>query len=149
MPLHQRGLKEHQENRFVPYVLKAELSILQVATANPTLTDQEVRESLRQLARALKRSGPATASLDGSAVRSMSENMADVIGQMALTSLAEGLDEQGPLPVEDLIGILGTIRSSINTWSYGPRSRAYFAFLAQFFEDMGIIVRPVEEGDTN
>ncbi len=150
------ALKPHQEERFVPYIMRAELAILQVATADPAVTDEGVRDSVARLVRTLKHSAPLTATLDAAAARTLAPSARDETGRRVLLALGEALAENGPLSIDDAVGVLGTIKSSAGTWSQGPRSQAYLAYLREFFASMGLVVvadespaaaRSVPDGD--
>jgi hypothetical protein len=134
------ALKPHQEERFVPYIMHAELAILQVATAEPALTDDGVRESIARLVRTLKHSAPLASELDAAAARAQIPSARDELGRRVLAGLAEALAESGPLLLDDVVGVLGTVKSSAGTWSQGPRSQAYLAYLREFFAGMGLVV---------
>jgi hypothetical protein len=145
--MRKRLLGKYRRDEFTPYTMQTELDILGLATADPALTDEDVREALRQLVRTLKRSGDLSRPFGAADAQALSEAAGDPVGVAAMAGLVQALAEQGPLSVEDVIGVLGTIRSSARTWSQGPRSRGYLTFLARFFENMGIIVLPGEEED--
>jgi hypothetical protein len=133
-------LQWHQEDKFVPYVMKIELGILQASKIDPTLNDQQIKESLRQLMRAFKRSSSDKAVCDAARARGIATSVKDNNLPPIVNNLAQALEENGPLPVEDIVGVISTARSSISAWSVGHNSQTYLAFLEQFFADLGIIV---------
>ena len=133
-------LKPHQSERFVPYIMRIELGILQVAVADPALTDDDARQAIAHLVRAHKRSGAGSAPFDAAAAEALGQAAEEVTGRRIMVSLAVALEKEGPLPVEDVIGVLGVVKSSAGAWSQGPRSRAYLLYLQDFFADMGIVV---------
>jgi len=145
-PIAPLPLKPHQSERFVPYIMRIELGILQVAVADPALTDDDARQAIAHLVRALKRSGAGSAPFDAAAAEALGQAAAEATGQRIMVSLAVALEKEGPLPVEDVIGVLGVVKSSAGAWSQGPRSRAYLRYLQDFFADMGIVVTKSDAG---
>ncbi len=133
--------KKHQEERFIPYVMKVELGILQASKVDPTLADDDMKETLRLLMRAFKRSGPGAADCDAARAKEIAGAVQGIAASLVADNLAQALDENGSLPAEDVIGVLSTAKGSISPWSQGPRSRSYLAFLEEFFAGMGIVVQ--------
>src|SRR5512143_2180173 len=121
--------KKHQEERFIPYVMKVELGILQASKVDPTLADEDMKETLRLLARAFKRAGPGgPAACDAARAKEIAGAGKGGAASLIAGNLAQALDENGSLPAEDIIGVLSTAKASISPWSQGPRSRTYLAF---------------------
>lgn len=134
------ALKPHQEERFVPYIMSAELAVLQVATADTALSDEGVREAIGRLVRLLKHSGPLKTVLDAESARALGRSARDEVARWIMRNLSDALAEHGALPLSDIVGVLGTVKSSAGTWSQGPRSHAYLDYLRDFFGEMGVIV---------
>jgi hypothetical protein len=67
-----------------------------------------------------------------------------ILGQLKLA-----FEKHGPLPVEDVIGILREVNSSVGTWNRGMRGQEYLKYIKDFLGGMGIEVRQLtpEEAD--
>ncbi|RMF21755.1 MAG: hypothetical protein D6765_15215 [Bacteroidetes bacterium] len=55
--------------------------------------------------------------------------------------MKRAFEKYGPLPPEDVIGILKVIRRSIKTWGYGPNQRGYLIYLQDFLGKVGVHVQ--------
>jgi len=111
-----------------------------------TLTDYEVEAALVQMIGLLRdRKSPILPSPDASTQDSVTVS-GENRQQMVITLIQMNwrfLQENGELPGrEDLIGILRTVLSSLETWrSESLNSQGYLRFLEGFMKDLGVNVR--------
>ena len=53
-------------------------------------------------------------------------------------NLQSAFEDNGPLEAEDVIGILGVIKTSVKRWSIGAHRRGYLTFLEDFLGQAGV-----------
>ena len=94
-------------------IIKIESGILQAATIDPTLTDGQVEQVLQQLIRGLKKVEPATRQLNDSVITRMSETSNDLVSECIISNFSASLNDTGILSIEDGIGMLRVIKSSL------------------------------------
>jgi hypothetical protein len=147
-----RPIKDYREDKYVPYIFKAETGIVQAWAIDPDLRDGDVREALRGLISPLKKSGVLpeilTKEVDASADSSEDEeirieggNQNSLLQTLMLNNLRQAFEEQGPLEAEDVIGILTVINNSVGSWNVGMRGQGYLNYIKDFLGKMGVQAR--------
>jgi hypothetical protein len=62
-------------------------------------------------------------------------------------NLRLAFERYGPLPAEDVMGILGVIKTSVKRWSVGMHRRGYITYIEGFLGQMGVKVQKLTEED--
>ncbi|MCL4300396.1 MAG: hypothetical protein KJ077_31970 [Anaerolineae bacterium] len=138
--------KDYRSERYAMYIAHAETGLLQAGTIDPDLTDGDVSQALEDLISRLKQPELAELLLSQQTGESQSSE-AKLEGQHAfvqnfvLMNLHSAFERYGPLDAEDVIGILGVIKSSVKKWSVGPHRRGYLTFIEGFLGNMGVKVQ--------
>lgn len=137
-----RPIKDYRSDEYLPYIFKAETGILKAWGIEPDMTDGNVRQALRELISQLKESStlprPLTADVTSEPVRIEAERIEDLIQNFILYHLRQAFEAQGPLSIEDLIGVLKTINHSIGAWNVGMNQQGYLNYLEGFLGKMGV-----------
>jgi len=135
--------KKYRSDKFVPYIMQAEIGIHEAATMRPEINDAVVRSVIHHLIAQLRRGGTITAgpSVGGTAV--------DLIEWRIKGNLTQAFQEYGHISNADVIGCLRVVLGSIDTWSGPPLGpRGYLGYLAGFMEKLGVDVRLLSEQET-
>jgi hypothetical protein len=69
------------------------------------------------------------------------ENPTSFIEYFITMNLRNAFEQHGPLEAEDVIGILGVIKTSVKRHSVGMHRRGYLTFLEGFLGQMGVAVQ--------
>ncbi|NJN98972.1 MAG: hypothetical protein HC875_35200 [Anaerolineales bacterium] len=146
--------QDYRSERYVMYIVNAETGLLQAGTVDPDLTDGDVNQALEDLIARLKQ--PEAAHLLLSPRSSEPEDSeAKVEGEHAfvqhfvLMNLRSAFERYGPLDAEDVIGILGVIKSSVKKWSTGMHRRGYLTFIEGFLGQMGVKVQQLSDEEAD
>lgn len=143
--------KDYRSERYVMYIVNTETGILQASTIDPTLTDGEVSQALEDLMVQLKEPDsftkllPGQAPADSQQVDLRDESKNSFIQHFILINLRAAFERHGPLDAEDVIGILGVIKTSVKRWSIGMHRRGYLTFLEGFLGQAGVRVQQLTE----
>jgi len=138
---------DYRSEQYVMYILNAETGLLQAGTISPDLTDGDISQALDDLIARLKQPEAAHLLLSSAAGGGPQGSETKVEGEHAfvqhlvLMNLHSAFDRYGPLEVEDVIGILGVIKSSVKKWSVGMHRRGYLTFIEGFLGQMGVKVQ--------
>lgn len=145
---------DYRSERYVMYIANAETGLLQAGTIESDLTDGDVSEALDDLIARLKQ--PEAAHLLLSQRSSEPEDSeAKLEGEHAfvqhfvLMNLRSAFERHGPLDVEEVIGILGVIKSSVKKWSTGMHRRGYLTFIEGFLGQMGVKVQQLSDEEAD
>jgi hypothetical protein len=138
--------KDYRSERYVMYIANAETGLLQAGTVDPDLTDGEVSQALEDLMVRLKQPELAEALLSQKTGEPQSsedkiEGKHAFVQRFVLMNLHSAFERYGPLDAEDVIGILGVIKSSVKKWSVGMHRRGYLTFIEGFLGNMGVKVQ--------
>ncbi len=141
--------KNYQDKKYIPYIMRVEIGIIQIATADSGLTDGDVKQALRQLIKQLRLAGAPATPFKAAVVENIRLKSSDKFSPLILTNLLDTLPDNVPLLLEDAIGILDEVKSSIGVWSYDPGGQAYLDYLRGFLADVGLTIKqtPTEKGD--
>ena len=145
--------KDYRSERYTMYIMNAETGILQAATIDPTLTDGEVSQALEDLIAQLKEPDSSTklllsqAPADSQQVDLRDESKNNFIQHLVLINLRLAFERHGPLDAEDVIGILGVIKTSVKRWNIGLHRRGYLTFLEGFLGQAGVRVQQLTEDE--
>lgn len=138
---------DYRSERYTIYIANAETGLLQAGTIDPDLTDGDVSQALDDLIARLKQPeaaqlllGPAAGS-DPQSAEVKPEGEHAFVQNFVLMNLRSAFERYGPLEVEDVIGILGVIKSSVKKWSVGMHRRGYLTFIEGFLGQMGVKVQ--------
>jgi hypothetical protein len=145
-----RPIKDYRSDEYIPYVMKAEIGILQASTIDSDLTDGDVRKALESLTAQLKKPDAILKLLpdqSGEVPETSREAEADLIQSLILTNLRAAFDESGPLEAEDMIGILKVINVSVGKWNVGLHKRGYLDYIEDFLGGMGVNVRQLSQDE--
>lgn len=139
--------KDYRSEAYVMYIVKAEIGILQAATMDPELTDGDVNRALEDLIGQLQEPEALTRLLPGDTSEGVQKHTSDTssdlqgyVQHFILMNLKHAFEEHGPLEAEDVIGVLGVIKTSIKRWNMGMHRRGYLTYLEDFLGQMGITV---------
>ena len=138
-----RPIKDYRDDYFTLYIAQVETGILEAWTIEPDIRDGDVREALRKLIRDMKRTDELPAGLTAD-----NEEKADdtsLLEWRILAGLQLAFERHGSLNVEDTIGILGVINSSVGTWNRGMRGQEYLKYIQGFLGGLGVSVRQVTQ----
>ncbi|MDM8521676.1 hypothetical protein QUF64_16655 [Anaerolineales bacterium HSG6] len=117
-------------------IIKIETGILQAATIDPTLTDGQVEQVLQQLIRGLKKVEAPTRQLNDSVIARMSETSNNLVSECIISNFSASVNDTGILSIEDGIGMLRIIESSLVNWSTTKHDRSYLTYLGFFLGGM-------------
>lgn len=128
--------KDYRDDQYVPYIHKAETGIIEVWRAEPDLTDGEVRQALRDLIALIGNwdkppTEPAILDDEPSLVFA-GDSKVDQLSEAIIDGLQIAFAEQGPLTIEDLIGVLKQINYSVGNMNTGLKQQGYLRFVADF-----------------
>ena len=128
------------------YIANAETGLLQAGKINPELTDGQVSAALDDLISRLEQPELAELLLTQTAgeTQSSEAKLSDeynFVQHFVLMNLRSAFERYGPLEAEDVIGILGVIKSSVKKWSNGMHRRGYLTFIEGFLGQMGVKVQ--------
>ncbi len=137
---------DYRSDRYAIYIANAETGLLQAGTVNPDLTDGDVSQALEDLIARLKQPeaahlllSPKSSEPEGSEAKVEGEHA--FVQHFVLMNLRSAFERYGPLDAEDVIGILGVIKSSVKKWSTGMHRRGYLTFIEGFLGQMGVKVQ--------
>ncbi|GAB4433822.1 MAG: hypothetical protein Fur0044_31280 [Anaerolineae bacterium] len=133
---------DYRSEQYVMYIVNAETGLLQAGTIDPDLTDGDVSQALDDLIARLKQPEGAQLLLGPAASSETKVEGEHAFAQhFVLMNLRSAFERYGPLEVEDVIGILGVIKSSVKKWSTGMHRRGYLTFIEGFLGQMGVKVQ--------
>ncbi|MBI1881586.1 MAG: hypothetical protein HYR94_25680 [Chloroflexi bacterium] len=142
--------KDYRSERYVMYIANAETGILQAATIDPDLTDGEVSEALADLISQLEQ--PELAGLllsqktdEPEPTEAKLEGKYAFVQHFVLMNLRSAFERYGLLDTEDVIGILGVIKTSVKRWSVGMHRRGYITYIEGFLGQMGVRVQKLTD----
>ncbi len=147
-----RLAKNYRSDKYVPYIMNAEIGILQASAIDPDLTDGDVSQALMDLISQLEEpetlskllpteafDGPKEVDINGH------QGPTDFVQSLIMMNLRTAFDQYGPLGAEDVIGILDVIKTSVKRWNIGMHRRGYLTYLEGFLGQMGVTVRELSE----
>jgi hypothetical protein len=144
--------KDYRSERYVMYIANTETGILQAATIEPDLTDGEVSAALEDLISKLEQ--PELAGLllspktdEPQQAEAKVEGDHAFVQNFVLMNLRLAFERYGPLPAEDVMGILGVIKTSVKRWSVGMHRRGYITYIEGFLGQMGVKVQKLTDED--
>lgn len=137
-----RPIKDYRDDHFTLYIAQVETGIVEAWTIEPDLRDGDVREALRKMIREMKRSDQLP---DLAADDEEKPDGTSFLEWQILAGLRQAFEKHGPLNVEDTIGILGVINSSVGTWNRGMRGQEYLKYIKDFLRGMGVTMRQVTQ----
>jgi hypothetical protein len=138
-----RPIKNYQDDVYLPYIYKAEKGIIYVWEEIPDLTDGDVREALRDLIKIIEGwdiSLETAADLTDVSLVFDDEYPIDLLCGAIIDGLISAFQQEGPLSIEDLIGVLKQINYSVGNMNIGMRQQGYLRFVSRFLTSM-------EDGD--
>ncbi len=128
-----RPINNYRAERYIMHIMNVEIGILQASTADPELTDSEVKATLKGLITELRVS------------KSISEiTPSNLTAKLIMEGLKQAFNKHGVLTKEDIIGIFDVIIHSITAHSE-TRGRGYLNYLKKFLEKIGVKVRKVSK----
>jgi hypothetical protein len=138
------AFKDYRSDEFVPYIMRAEMGLLQAGQVDPTLTDGEVSQALTELMRQLEQpealqrwlAEPETDEADPLTINT--EAKSDFIHRLIFMNLQDAFAQEGPISAEDVSGILKVIRTSVKRWGHGDHRRGYLTYIEGFLGQMGV-----------
>ncbi len=137
---------DYRSERFTMYIANAETGILQASKVAPELTDGDVSQGLADLIAALNdpvQAEKLLASRTQADDEESSQKQDDLglVPHFIMINLRMAFDQYGPLPAEDVIGILDVIKTSVKRWGHGAHRRGYLTFIEGFLGRAGIETR--------
>lgn len=143
--------KDYRSERYVMYIMNAETGLLQAATIEPDLTDGDVSQALDDLMSRLRQPELFAKLLSAQGAKDSEspalEDRNAFIQHFILLNLRTAFERHGPLDAEDVIGILGVIKTSAKRWSIGMHRRGYLTFLEGFLGQAGVRVQQLTEDE--
>ncbi|PKO21253.1 MAG: hypothetical protein CVU38_15755 [Chloroflexi bacterium HGW-Chloroflexi-1] len=137
-PAPRATVKDYRTERFVPYIMRAEIGIHEAATIESSINDAAVRHTLHRLIGQLKRGDQIASGAESG------DGSDDLIEWRIKDNLAQVFAQDGPISNADLIGCFGVILKSIDTWTGPPLGqRGYLGHLSGFMQQLGVNVRQV------
>ena len=137
-PVPRATAKDYRTDRFVPYIMRAEIGIHEAATIEPEINDAAVRHTLHRLIGQLKRGAQIASGAESG------DGSDDLIEWRIKDNLTQAFAQYGPISNTDLIGCFGVILKSIDTWTGPPLGkRGYLGHLSGFMQQLGVNVRQV------
>lgn len=136
-----KPVKDYRSDKYTPYIFKAEVGILEAWKMEPDLRDGDVRQTLRNLIRTMKRTNQLPPELTGSTEKSAQT----LLEWRILDQLSGTFQEDAPLDVEDTIGILTVVNHSVGAWNRGMRGQEYLKYIDGFLGDTGVEVRQLTD----
>lgn len=136
--------RKYKTPEYVPILKETEVGIYEChVMSGRTLTDDAVEAALVGLI-ALLRAGASPALPPADALTLDRDHLEELVVE-CIRNRWHFLEERGELPArDDLIGILRTILSSLETWrSQNLHSQSYLRFLDGFMKDLGVSVQMV------
>jgi hypothetical protein len=137
--------KNYRDERYVMYIANAETGILQAGTIDADLTDGDVYRALEDLISKLQKPGTYEKLFPREMPKEPDEvdpdDRKDIDGMVQgfiLMNLRSAFQKHGPLEAEDVIGILGVIKTSVKRWSVGMHRRGYLTYIEGFLGQMGV-----------
>lgn len=128
--------KTYEEDQFIPYFHDAEAGILQTWEAFPDLRDGDVRQVLRGLISDIEKAGELPPRLQNPQERQKVDlevaDQYDMMRQLILLGLENAFYNQGPLSLEDTIGVLKRMNYSVGNMNLGMKGQNYLHFLSDF-----------------
>lgn len=139
---------DYRSERFTMYIANAETGILQASKVAPELTDGDVSQALTDLiaelqdpARAEALLTPGTETPEDEGEGEQEKDQLGIVPHFILMNLYSAFDRYGPLPAEDVIGILDVIKTSVKRWGHGTHRRGYLTYIEDFLGQMGVETR--------
>lgn len=132
--------KDYHTAKYVEYIFRAEVGILQADALLPELTDGEVLDALKKLANRIHASG----------LPRFQEQPSGVDGLIASLVVHEWEDifrRKGRLSRQDMVGCLNTLIESAEVHARRPSGRSYLKYLRKFMKRAGVSIEavPVEQ----
>ncbi len=137
--------KNYRDDRYVIYIANAETGILQAGTIEANLTDGDVYQALEDLISQLQEPDTysklftsETSEEPDELEKKKKKEIDGLVQTLILMNLRSAFQEHGPLEAEDVIGILGVIKTSVKRWSVGMHRRGYLTYIEGFLGQMGV-----------
>jgi len=136
-----KPVKDYRSDKYIPYIFKVEVGILEAWKMEPDLRDGDVRQALRNFIKTIKHTNKLPPELIGS-----EEKSAQTILEWRILDQLSGIfQEETPLSVEDTIGILNEVNRSVGAWNRGMRGQEYLKYIDGFLGDTGVEVRQLTD----
>ncbi len=132
-----KPIKDYRDAEYVPYIFKTETGILEAWKLQPDLQDGDVRQTLRNLIKTMKSTGQLPPEL----TNSQDKSAQTLLEWRILDQLSNTFQEEGPLSVEDTIGVLSQVNYSVGAWNRGMRNQEYLKYIDDFLGGAGVEVR--------
>lgn len=136
-----KPIKDYRSDEYIPYIFKAEVGILEAWKMVPDLRDGDVRQALRNLIKAMKRTDQLPPELTGSPEKSTQS----LLERRILDQLSDIFQEETALSVEDTIGVLTEVNHSVGAWNRGMLGQEYLKYIDGFLGDVGVEVRQLTD----
>jgi hypothetical protein len=136
--------KDYRSDQYIPYIMNVETGILEAATIDPGLTDGDVKQTIESLISRLKEPETLPQLLPGESTDTPTlppEGEGSYVQALIMMNLQRAFNENGPLEVEDVIGILKVINHSLSKWNIGLHKRGYLDYLQDFLGEVGVNVQ--------
>ena len=140
--------KDYRSDQYIPYIMNIETGILEAATINPGLTDGDVKQTVENLISRLKEPEILPQLLPSESVDTPTptpEGEGSYVQALIMMNLQYAFNENGPLEVEDVIGILKVINHSLGKWNIGLHKRGYLDYLQNFLGELGVNVQKLSQ----
>ena len=134
--------RNYRTEKYIEYIFKAEMGVLQAAKLLPELTDGEALDALRKLVARIRSSGLPR-------FREQPTDTEGLIAWLIVQGWEDLFRSQARLSKRDMIGCLNTVVESAETHVRKPGGRSYLKFLEKFMKRAGVSVRvePVTESE--
>jgi tetratricopeptide (TPR) repeat protein len=130
-----------RKDRYVPYILRAEIGIHEAALILPELTDADVQAAVRELIGQLQQGRPISQP-PGLALKERQK----LVGSRMRENLELAFRQSGPIANHEVVGCLRVILDSIDAWTGRPLGgRGYLGYLAGFLRKAGVEVRQLSQ----
>jgi hypothetical protein len=129
-----RQSKNYRTERYVEYILAAEVGVLQAATLLPELTDGEAVDGLRKLVARIRSGGLPR-------FRKQPEGIDGLIAWLIVSGWQDLFRRKRRLPKRDMVGCLNVVIESAETRMRSPQGRRYLRYVKRFMKRAGVTVR--------
>ena len=134
-------IKDYRSEKYISYIFKTEVGILEAWKMEPDLRDGDVRNALRDLIKTMKRTNQLPPELTAGVEKSANSPLEWRI----LDRLSGIFQEEAPLTVEETIGVLTEVNHSVGVWNRGMRGQGYLKYIDDFLGGTGVEVRQLTD----
>ena len=136
-----KSVTDYRSHKYIPYIFKVEVGILEAWKMEPDLRDGDVRQLLRNLIKTMKRTNQLPPELTGGEEKSAKS----LLEWRILDQLSGIFQEEEPLSAEDTIGVLTEVNHSVGAWNQGMRGQGYLKYIDDFLGGTGVEVRQLTD----